>query len=54
MGYAFYTCALAWGITGNSLGWRTDEGFSALTIAAIFFVGGAIVFAINDTVKPRP
>ena len=52
MGYVLYVCALAWAIMANSIGPEQLMGQLCFLIAGINFVGGAIVFALNDLKKP--
>lgn len=43
-----FISAIAWAYNGSHFGSSTVEGLLCYLIASVFFVGGAIVFAIKD------
>jgi len=55
MGYFLYIASIAWSVMGNTEGAKTILGSIYYMIAAIFFVGGAIVFSLkNQATKEQP
>ena len=49
MGWVCFISAIAWAFNGSRFGSSTVEGLLCYVIASVFFVGGAIVFAIKAT-----
>ena len=54
MGYMLYLSAILWAFNGAHFGSGTIKGLLCYVIAAVFGVGGAVIFALKDLPTPQP